>query len=133
MHSFKLPSKCSKAICRWEEQTEFGLSENKEHTSFRWAVSSSGLTASWQVLYVSIATGWKEDLRGNAAEMWGQEKDREAPGGNPHCSAASVFMVQCQRHHVVISGISEDEKYSFLNTFEEWNKKSKSSQESEKP
>lgn len=61
------------------EQTEFGLSENKEHTSFRWAVSSSGLTASWQVLYVSSATGWKEDLRGNTAEKWRQEEETGRP------------------------------------------------------
>lgn len=42
---------------RWEEYIKLGLSENKEHTSFRWAVTSPDLTASWQVLYLSSVTG----------------------------------------------------------------------------
>ena len=85
--------------------------------------------------FICIKCDWME--RGpegkHSRKVGAGGRDREAPGGNPRCSAASVFMVQCQRHHVVISGISEDEKHSFLNTFEEWNKKSKSSQGSEKP
>lgn len=62
---------------RWEEFTEFGLSENKEHTSFRWAVPP---VLVWQLLgkyYMSQA--WldgKEDLRGNTAKDWGQKEGR---------------------------------------------------------
>lgn len=66
---------------RWEEFIEFGLSENKEHTSFRWAVPSSGLTASWQVLYVSGLTGWKGEPEGKHSKRLGAERGgRKARG-----------------------------------------------------
>lgn len=61
---------------RWKEFIEFGLSENKEHTSFRWAVPSSGLTASWQVSYVSGLTGWKGGPEGKHSKDWGQKEER---------------------------------------------------------
>lgn len=121
---------------RWEEYTEFGLSENKENTSFRWAVPSSGLTASWQVLYVSSLTGWEGGPEGKNSQS--RRKERREGGtrrglGKPRCPAASVFMVQRQRHHVVISGTSEKELSYFLAVFEERNNKPKSSKRPEKP
>lgn len=49
---------------------------------------------------------------------------------NPHCLC---FVVQHQRHHVVIAGTLEEGTRSFPTTIEKWNNKPKSSKEPERP
>lgn len=68
-------------------------SENKEHTSFRWAVPSSGLTASWQILYASGLTGWKRGPGGKHSKRLGAERGgRKARGGAQGMHTAQLLL-----------------------------------------
>ena len=76
----------------------------------------------------------KEDLKGNTARVGqGKEAGRHLEGPKESTPPNCLFMMQRQRHHVVIAGTSEEEISCFPTAFKKWNNKPKPSKGPEKP